>query len=70
VLVMHGELDVVVPVDMGIAVHNAVLGPKMLLTYPDSGHLDHRRNGSFDELELWVNRVHRNLGAPCPHVWQ
>lgn len=53
-LVLHGENDARVPVDMGHTVWGAAVAPKQIITYPGAAHLDHRRFGSFDDLDRWV----------------
>lgn len=65
VLVLHGESDTRVPVEMGRAVWEAAVAPKQIITYPGAAHLDHRRFGSFDDLERWVRELpgRRRLSA-------
>jgi uncharacterized protein len=55
-LVLHGEADQLVPVEMGRAVSQAAAGKSTLLTYPDAAHLDHLAHGSFDDVERWIMR--------------
>jgi len=57
VLVLHGEADRRVPVAMGLAVHDAVLAPAQLIVYPGAAHLDHRRYGSFDDVDRWLRQL-------------
>ena len=51
-LVIHGEADRVIPVEMGRAVLAAATQarPKRLLTIPGAGHSNHTRYGSFDAV--------------------
>lgn len=53
-LILHGEADGLVPIDMGRAVYAAAPLPKVLLTYPDVPHLEHVPLGSFQDLDRWV----------------
>ncbi len=58
-LVIHGEADQLVPVEMGHAVGRAAAGHATVLTYPDAAHLDHLGHGSFDDVERWIMRLRR-----------
>jgi uncharacterized protein len=57
VLVLHGDADGLVPVSMGIAVYRAAISPKMLQIYPGAPHLDHRQQGSFDDVQAWIEQI-------------
>jgi uncharacterized protein len=59
VLVLHGEADTLVPVQMGRAIHAAITSPRTLRTYPGVGHLDHLRLGSFNDVERWITTLSR-----------
>jgi fermentation-respiration switch protein FrsA (DUF1100 family) len=56
-LVLHGEADRVIPVDMGKAVYAAANAPKEIVTFPRAGHSDHHVYGSYDELFRWIDAV-------------
>ncbi len=56
-LVMHGEDDRVIPVEMGKAVYAAANAPKEIVTFPRAGHSDHHLHGSYDELFRWVDAL-------------
>ncbi len=56
-LVLHGEADRVIPVDMGRAVYAAANAPKEIVTFPRAGHSDHHVYGSYDELFRWIDAV-------------
>jgi uncharacterized protein len=56
-LVMHGEDDRVVPVEMGKAVYAAANAPKEIATFPRAGHSDHHLHGSYEELFRWVDAL-------------
>lgn len=63
ILILHGAADEVVPVTMGRRIH-ALAGRKAeIATYPGAGHLDHRRLGSFDRLQAWIERVRATSSA-------
>lgn len=57
VLVIHGEQDQVVPVEMGRRVAAAVRGPSSLVTFPGAGHSDHSSFGSFEAVNAWIDRL-------------
>ncbi|MFN3626057.1 MAG: alpha/beta hydrolase [Hyphomicrobium sp.] len=56
-LVLHGEADRVIPVDMGKAVYAAANAPKEIVTFPRAGHSDHHVYGSYDELFRWIDAL-------------
>ena len=56
-LVLHGEADRVIPVEMGRAVYNAANAPKEIVTFPRAGHSDHHIHGSYDEMFRWIDAV-------------
>ncbi|MGE0023687.1 MAG: alpha/beta hydrolase [Hyphomicrobium sp.] len=53
-LVMHGEQDSIVPVAMGREIHALASEPKTLKTFPQAGHDDHYKYGSYDALYAWI----------------
>lgn len=59
VLIVHGEADEVIPVEMGRAVYAAANGPKEIVTFPGAGHSDHHLFGSGEEIFRWIG----NLGG-------
>jgi fermentation-respiration switch protein FrsA (DUF1100 family) len=64
VLVLHGEEDEIIPVEMGRAVYAAASGPKEIVTFPGAGHSDHHLFGSYEEIFRWIAALsHR--GAPA-----
>lgn len=59
-LVVHGEADGVVPVEMGrrvFAAAAAATEPKRLLTLPGAGHSNHMRYGSFEAMVAFVEAL-------------
>ncbi len=56
-LVFHGALDPVVPVAMGRAVFAAANEPKLLIEYPEAGHIFHSQFGSLDRVREFINRL-------------
>lgn len=56
-LIVHGEQDDIVPVDMSRALFAAASEPKLLVTYPDAGHSDHYMFGSYDTIHGWLDRL-------------
>jgi fermentation-respiration switch protein FrsA (DUF1100 family) len=72
-LVMHGEDDRVIPVEMGKAVYAAANAPKEIATFSRAGHSDHHLYGSYEELFRWVDALRakardkgRRHGDPLP----
>jgi len=55
VLIIHGEHDQVVPVEMGRTVANKAPGPVTLVIIPGAGHNDHAAYGSFDTINDWID---------------
>ncbi len=62
-LVLHGEDDRVIPVEMGKAVYAAANPPKEIATFTRAGHSDHHLYGSYEEVFRWIEalraRAHR-----------
>lgn len=61
-LVIHGERDTIVPIELGRAVFDAIAGPKEWLVIPNAGHNDVPFVGGalyFDRLLGFINRVAR-----------
>jgi hypothetical protein len=56
-LVIHGERDEIVPVDMGRQVYAAANSPKKLVTFPLAGHNDHALHGSFEAIQAWIAQL-------------
>lgn len=65
-LVMHGEDDRVIPVDMGKAIYAAAKAPKEIVTFPRAGHSDHHLYGSYDELFRWVDALRARMRIHAP----
>lgn len=56
-LVLHGEADRVIPVEMGRAIYAAANAPKEIATFPRAGHSDHHVHGSYDVLFRWIDAL-------------
>lgn len=56
-LVIHGERDDIVPVEMGRQVYAAARSPKKLVTFPLAGHNDHTFHGSFEAIQAWIGEL-------------
>lgn len=65
VLVIHGERDRVVPVEMGRAVFAAAPEPKRIATFPEAAHSDHHLYGSYDVVLAWL----RDLRTRSPRAF-
>ena len=57
VLVIHGDRDDTVPVEMGRQVYELAGGPKELAIIKDAGHSDHYSFGSFDIINAWIDKL-------------
>lgn len=60
-LVVHGEADRIVPVEMGRRVFAAAMKatPKRLVTLPGAGHANHWRFGSFEAIVDFMQELKR-----------
>ncbi|MGZ8408725.1 MAG: alpha/beta hydrolase [Hyphomicrobium sp.] len=54
VLIVHGEADDVIPVEMSRRVAAAMQGPVKLATFPGAGHSDHYLFGSYEAIYTWL----------------
>ena len=61
-LIVHGELDQVVPHDMGRQLFDAAKQPKDFASIANAGHSDHYEYGSFALIRDWI----RQLPPPKP----
>jgi fermentation-respiration switch protein FrsA (DUF1100 family) len=59
ILVLHGERDHTVPVEMGRRVFAAAREPKQMVTFPEAAHSNQHLYGSYDVILAWL----RELGA-------
>ncbi|MCB1519382.1 MAG: alpha/beta hydrolase [Hyphomicrobiaceae bacterium] len=62
-LVVHGEADEVIPVEMGRAVHAAARPPKEIATFAGARHTDHGLFGSYEAIQSWLDRVVRKAAG-------
>ena len=58
-LIIHGEADTIIPVEMGRELHALAQGPKTLRTFPGAGHADHYLFGSYDAIFAWLDALRR-----------
>lgn len=56
-LIIHGEEDEIIPVEMGRELYAAASEPKAIKTYPGAGHADHAMFGSQDAVADWIGRL-------------
>jgi fermentation-respiration switch protein FrsA (DUF1100 family) len=56
-LVIHGEQDTIIPVEMGRKVARSAPGPAEIVTFRRAGHTDHAKYGSFEVTNDWIDRV-------------
>ncbi len=61
-LVVHGEADRIVPVEMGRRIYAAAVKatPKRLVTLPGAGHANHMRFGSFEAIVGFMQDLKRH----------
>lgn len=63
-LVVHGEQDSIIPVEMGRKVAEQAHGEAEIVTFPDAGHSDHYNHGSFEVINSWINRLRGGRAEP------
>lgn len=56
-LVVHGEQDAIIPVEMGRKVARSAPGPSEIVTFRRAGHSDHGKFGSFEVINEWIDRA-------------
>lgn len=59
-LVIHGEADRIVPVEMGrrvFAAASLAAEPRRLVTLPGAGHANHMRHGSFEAIVAFMQAL-------------
>jgi fermentation-respiration switch protein FrsA (DUF1100 family) len=54
VLIVHGEADDVIPVEMSKRVAAAFRGRAKVVTFPGAGHSDHYLYGSYETIYAWL----------------
>jgi fermentation-respiration switch protein FrsA (DUF1100 family) len=57
VLVVHGEQDEIIPVEMGRSLFAKAIEPKKIITFPNAGHADHWMFGSYDAINSWIDAL-------------
>jgi len=62
-LVMHGDADTTVPEEMGQRVFEAAPGPKMYVTFPNSGHSDISADLVVPAITQFMDSVLRRSGT-------
>lgn len=62
-LIIHGEADRTVPVQMGRAVYAAANEPKRIATFPGAGHANHVRFGSYQVVFEFIGGLERTMAA-------
>ena len=55
-LIVHGEADDIIPVEMSAQVAKALKGPVKVATFAGAGHSDHYMFGSYDAIYEWLAR--------------
>jgi fermentation-respiration switch protein FrsA (DUF1100 family) len=57
VLILHGERDAVIPVEMGRTLYRLANEPKRLATYPQGNHVDLDDYGAVDDVTRWLRSI-------------
>jgi fermentation-respiration switch protein FrsA (DUF1100 family) len=57
VLILHGEQDDVIPVDMGLRVYRAANEPKRIEVFPEGSHDDLFDHGAWEETRTFVESL-------------
>ena len=63
VLIIHGEADRTVPVQMGRSVYEAANEPKRIATFPGAGHANHVRYGSYQVVMDFIGGLERTMAG-------
>jgi len=56
-LIVHGEEDILIPVEMGRALFELAVEPKEIATFKGAGHADHHAFGSYEKIWQWLERL-------------
>jgi len=59
VLILHGEQDAVIPVEMGLRVYRAANDPKQIELFPQGTHDDLFDHGAWDKTQAFLASVDR-----------
>ncbi len=62
-LVIHGERDIVIPVEMGRKVAASAKGSAEIVTFREAGHSDHGKHGSFEVVMAWIEKLRRRQAS-------
>lgn len=60
-LIVNGELDGLIPVDMGEALLARAQAPKRMFRVEGAGHSDHYLFGSYDMIQAWIDQEWKTL---------
>lgn len=63
VLILHGEKDAVIPVEMGLRVHRAANEPKRIELFADGNHDDLFEHGAWDKARDFIDEVDAGRGG-------
>jgi len=66
ILIVHGERDTVIPVEMGRQIYAIAPEPKEIATFPGAGHSDHYLFGSYATINGWIDRLRAGVVAQQP----
>jgi fermentation-respiration switch protein FrsA (DUF1100 family) len=58
-LILHGEMDTVVPVAMGRRLFALAREPKKLVVFPKGNHVDLDQHGAVDILRTWIDEIRK-----------
>ena len=57
VLVLHGEEDEVIPIEMGRRIYRAANEPKKIELFPYGGHVDLFDHGAWEKIRAFLTSV-------------
>ncbi|MFY0610565.1 MAG: alpha/beta hydrolase [Hyphomicrobiaceae bacterium] len=60
-LIVHGDQDDLIPIDMGRKLFDRAREPKQFSAIAGGGHADHWMFGSYDVIHSWIDRPWRAL---------
>lgn len=60
ILIIHGERDRIIPVEMGRRLFALAPEPKQLVTFPEADHDDHYMHGSYEAIGRWIDKLRRS----------
>ena len=60
-LIVHGENDQLIPIEMGKTLFEKALGPKQMSPIPGAGHANHHEYGSYTVIRSWIDGTWKSI---------